>query len=211
MTSPVDAERHRQTTAGPRLRVMGSTGSGKTTAGRAIAAALGVPFLELDNVFWHMVQPMYSTNRSDDECRAILHEFLETNPAWVMDGNYTRWSQAAMDQATDAVLFDLPLHRRLWRLWGRWWVGRRGLQGGDGAMLSSTVWLFHWAAWGSRHSHKRRMERLRASGVPWTLCRTNAQLRAFLARYPGATEGFDEDVRRGKREAEAVISGRRSG
>ena len=210
MTDSSDADVRKPATDGPRLRVMGSTGSGKTTAGRAIAAALGVPFLELDNVFWHMVQPMYSTNRSDDECRAILHEFLEANPAWVMDGGYTRWSQAAMDRATEAVVIEIPLYRRLWRLWGRWWVGRRGLQGGDDAMLSSTFWLFRWAVWGSRHGFKRRMERLRAGGVPWTLCRTNAQLRAYLARYPGATERFDEDVRRGKREAEAVISGRRS-
>ena len=211
MTDSSDVETRKRPVDGPRLRVLGSTGSGKTTAGRAIAASLGVPFLELDNVFWHMVQPMYSTNRSDDECRAILHEFLDANPAWVMDGSYTRWSQAAMDRATEAVLIELPLYRRLWRLWGRWWVGRRGLQGGDDAMLSSTIWLFRWAAWGSRHSFKRRQERLRASGVPWTLCRTNAQLRAYLARYPGATQRFDEDVRRGKREAEAVISGRRRG
>lgn len=211
MTHPSDAEAPQRATDGPRLRILGSTGSGKTTAGRAIAAALGVPFLELDNVYWHMVQPMYSTNRSDEECAALLQDFLDANPAWVMDGSYGRWSQAALDAATEAVLIELPLHRRLWRLWGRWWVGRRGLQGGDDAMLSSAFWLFRWAVWGSRHGLKRRLERLRASGIPWTLCRTDAQLRACLARYPGATQRFDEDVRRGKREPEAVISGRRRG
>ena len=211
MTEPADAEGRSRAPDGPRIRILGSTGSGKTTAGRAIAAALGVPFLELDNIHWHMVQPMYSTHRSPEECAALLQEFLDANPAWVMDGSYTRWTQAAMDRATEAVVIALPLYRRLWRLWGRWWVGRRGWQGGDDAMLSSTLWLFQWAAWGSRHSLKRRMGQLRASGVPWTLCRTNAQLRAYLARYPGATERFDHDVRRGKREAEAVISGRRKG
>ena len=44
---------------GPRIRVMGSTGAGKTTAARSIAAALGVPVLELDSVHWHPTQPMY--------------------------------------------------------------------------------------------------------------------------------------------------------
>ena len=102
-----------------------------------------------------------------------------------------------------------PAHRRLWRLWGRWWVGRRGLQGGDDAMLSSLLWLFQWAVWGGRHGPRRRLERLRASGIRWTFCRTDAELRAYLARYPGATERFDADVRRGKREPEAIISGRR--
>ena len=211
MTNPSAAEGQNHAPNGPRLRVLGSTGSGKTTAGRAIAAALGVPFLELDNVFWHLVQPMYSTNRSDEECRALLREFLDAHDAWVIEGSYLRWSQLTLDSATEAVLIELPLYRRLWRLWGRWWVGRRGLQGGDDARLSSTFWLFRWAVWGSRHGLRRRLERLRASGTPWTFCRTNAQFRAYLARYPGATERFDEDVRRGKREAEAVISGRRRG
>ena len=211
MMKPSDAERQKQAADGPRLRVMGSSGGGKTTAGRAIAAALGVPFLELDNIHWHMVIPMYSTYRSPEECAALLQEFLDANPAWVMDGSYMSWSQAAMDRATEAVLIELPLYRRLWRLWGRWWVGRRGLQGGDDAMLSSNFWLLRWAVWGSRHGPKRRLERLRAAGIPLTICRSDAELRAYLARYPGATERFDEDVRRGKREPEAVISGRRSG
>ena len=209
MANSSDAEAQKRPPDGPRLRVMGSTGSGKTTAGRAIAAALGVPFLELDNIHWHMVQPMYSTHRSHEECAALLQEFLDANPAWVMDGSYGRWSQAALDAATEAVLIELPLHRRLWRLWGRWRVGRRGLQGGDDAMLSSLLWLFRWAVWGSRHGLKRRLERLRARGIRWTFCRTDAELRAYLARYPGATARFDEDVRRGKREPEAIISGRR--
>ena len=211
MTYSSDAESQKQATDGPRLRVMGSTGSGKTTAGRAIAAALGVPFLELDNIHWHMVQPMYSTYRSADECAALLQKFLDANPAWVMDGSYMSWSEAAMDRATEAVLIELPFLRRLWRLWGRWWVGRRGLRGGDDAHISSTIELFYWVAWKGRHHAKRRLEWLRASAIPWTLCRTNAQLRAYLARYPGATERYDEDVRRGKREPEAVISGRRRG
>ena len=211
MTNPSAAEGQNHAPNGPRLRIMGSSGGGKTTAGRAIAAALGVPFLELDNIHWHMVQPMYSTYRSPDECAALLQEFLDANPAWIMDGSYMSWSQAAMDRATDAVLIELPLLRRLWRLWRRWWVGRRGLRGGDDAHISSTIELFYWVAWKSRHHAKRRLERLRAAGVPLTICRSNAELRAYLARYPGATERFDEDVRRGKREAEAVISGRRRG
>ena len=211
MADSSDAKEQEHVTDGPRLRVLGSTGSGKTTAGRSVAAALGVPFLELDNVFWHMVQPMYSTNRSDEECRALLREFLDAHDAWVIEGSYLRWSGLTLDSATEAVLIEIPLHRRLRRLWGRWWVGRRGLRGGDDAMLSSTFWLFRWAVWGSRHGLKRRLERLRASGIPWTFCRNDAELRTYLARYPGATERFDEDVRRGKREAEAVISGRRSG
>ena len=211
MAGSSNAEGLKHATDGPRLRVMGSPGGSKTTAGRAIAAALGVPFLELDNIYWHMVQPMYSTYRSAEECAALLQEFLDANSAWVMDGSYMRWSQAAMGLATEAVLIDLPLLRRLWMLWRRWWVGRCGLQGGDDAHLSSTIELFYWVAWKSRHHPKRRLERLRAAGIPLTICRTDAELHAYLARYPGATERFDEDVRRGKREAEAVISGRRSG
>ena len=211
MADSSDAEGRPHAPDRPRLRILGESGGGKTTAGRAIAASLGVPFLELDNIHWHMVQPMYSTYRSPEECAALLQAFLDENPAWVMDGSYSRWSQAAMDAATEGVLIELPLLRRMWRLWRRWWVGRRGLQGGDDARISSMIGLLYWVTWKGRHSRKRKLERLRAAGIPVTVCRTDAELRAYLAHYPGATARFDEDVRRGKREAEAVISGRRRG
>jgi adenylate kinase family enzyme len=38
---------------------MGSPGAGKTTTARPIAAAMGRPFLETDDIHWSLPQPMY--------------------------------------------------------------------------------------------------------------------------------------------------------
>ncbi|MEN8041512.1 MAG: adenylate kinase, partial [Actinomycetota bacterium] len=67
-----------------RISVVGSSGSGKTTAARAVAERLGYPHLELDSVF-HL--PGW-TPLPDDEFRAAAAEFA-AQPKWVIDGNYS--------------------------------------------------------------------------------------------------------------------------
>ena len=120
---------------GPRIRIWGGTGCGKTTAARAIAEAKDVPMLELDNVFWHPTQPMYERYRTEDEAGVLLREFLDRHDAWVIDGNYSDWSHEANARATEFILIELPRPLRVWRLFRRWWVGRRRLRGGDDASL----------------------------------------------------------------------------
>ena len=67
-----------------RAVVIGSSGSGKTTVARRLAAALEVPFLEMDSVFHR--EGWNST--PDGEFQAILDHFT-SGERWVVDGNYT--------------------------------------------------------------------------------------------------------------------------
>ena len=194
---------------GPRIRVRGGSGGGKTTAARAIAEALDVPMLELDNVYWHQTQPMYERYRTDDDARALLRQFLDRHDAWVIEGNYSGWSHEANAQATEVILIELPRPLRVWRLLRRWWVGRRGLRGGDDATLRSFLELLHFTVWTSRNGPARRLESMRESGVPWVLLQTSDHLLDFLDRFPGARARFESDVRRNRTEAEAVIAERR--
>ena len=66
-----------------RIRVVGNSGSGKTTTAAAIAQRLGIPHLELDAVHW---LPGW-TERDPDDFRRIVDEFA-AQPRWVIDGNY---------------------------------------------------------------------------------------------------------------------------
>jgi adenylate kinase family enzyme len=85
-----------------RISVVGNSGSGKTTLAARLAAALGVPHLELDSVF-HLPgwQP-----RPAEEFRAIVSGFT-AGDAWVVDGNYSKVRDLIWQRADTVIWLDL--------------------------------------------------------------------------------------------------------
>lgn len=89
-----------------------ASGSGKTTVGRAIAARLGVPYVELDSLNhgpgWREATP--------EELRAKV-EPLVAAPAWVIDGGYRgKLGDLVLGSADLVVWLDLPVRTWLPRL-----------------------------------------------------------------------------------------------
>lgn len=87
-----------------RFRVVGTSGSGKTTFARAIAARLGVPHLELDSIHhlagWQEAPP--------EVFRASLDAFLtDSGDGWVIDGNY-RSRAPGLDALADVIVWVDP-------------------------------------------------------------------------------------------------------
>lgn len=86
-----------------RVSVVGNSGSGKTTLAAAIAAALGVPHLELDAVFhqpgWQPLEP--------ELFRARVAEFAGQD-GWVTDGNYSGVQDLVWQRADTVVWLDPP-------------------------------------------------------------------------------------------------------
>ena len=69
-----------------RMRVMGTSGSGKSRLAEQISRRLNVPRLELDAVFWDADW----TYRDLADAHALITEFTADNPdGWVIDGNWT--------------------------------------------------------------------------------------------------------------------------
>ena len=68
-----------------RINVVGTPGSGKTTFGRRLAEVLGLPFVEMDQVYWgrDWAEPT-------DEVFFPELERITAGPSWVLDGNYSR-------------------------------------------------------------------------------------------------------------------------
>ncbi|MDQ0374170.1 toxin [Cellulomonas humilata] len=88
-----------------RVRVVGTTGSGKTTFAGRLAARLDVPHLELDEVFWDAGW----TKRDPEEARALIRAFVESaDRGWVTDGNWTAGTQGLLTDAEAFVWLDYP-------------------------------------------------------------------------------------------------------
>lgn len=89
-----------------RVAVIGTSGAGKTTVGRALAAQLGVPFIELDALHWG---PDW-TEATADELRAGV-EPIVASEAWVIDGAYRgKIGDLVIGHADLVVWLDFPLH-----------------------------------------------------------------------------------------------------
>jgi adenylate kinase family enzyme len=143
-----------------RVSVVGSTGTGKTTFGRELAALMGVPFVELDALNWGPRWTMVDAERFQALARDAI-----AGDAWVVDGNYGGrgvrdlvWAKADTIIWLDyslAVIFPRLFRRTLARLRDpkELWPGTGNRESFRGAFLSRGS-LFWWAL--KTHRPRRR-------------------------------------------------------
>jgi energy-coupling factor transporter ATP-binding protein EcfA2 len=94
-----------------RILILGRTGSGKTTLARELAAALHVPHVELDSLYFG---PEFSTAPLP-----LLRERTSAAIAgdrWVTDGNKRAVRDLVWPRADTIVWLDYPLAVSFWRL-----------------------------------------------------------------------------------------------
>jgi adenylate kinase family enzyme len=162
--------------------ISSASGNGKTTLGRALAARLGVPFVELDS----LVHGPNWTETSDAKLRALVEPIVRSG-GWVIDGTYrSKIGNLVLDAADTIVWLDLPLHvwvprllrRTLRRLAGRealWNDNRETLRGAFGGRDS----LFGFAL--RTHFQRRRDWPAELAGYPVVRLTTVAEVNEWLA------------------------------
>jgi adenylate kinase family enzyme len=111
---------------GKRINVIGTSGSGKTTMARLLAARLGVPHIELDALHWG---PNW-TEEPDEVFRERADRLL-VGEGWTTDGNYAVVRDILWSRADTIVWLDYSLPLILWRLTRRTF-GR--------AILNEEIW-----------------------------------------------------------------------
>jgi adenylate kinase family enzyme len=131
----------------PRIAIVGTTGTGKTTLGRQLAQLYQVPFVELDALHW---EPNW-TGAPVEVFRQRTEEATKGD-GWVSDGNYGQVRDIVWAKADTLVWLDYPLHVTMWRLLIRTFrrtLGRETLWNGNRerfwTQFFSRESLFLWA------------------------------------------------------------------
>jgi hypothetical protein len=164
------------------VSVVGASGNGKSTLGRALAERLGVPYTELDALHhgpdW--------TEASAEELRERVEAVMAASEGWVLDGAYRgKLGDLVWERADTVVWLDQPLRLIMGRLWRRTYRRiRRGeeLWNGNRESWRNAVggWdaLFPWtvrAHFRHRREYPELMER-----YPVVRLRSPLEVQAFL-------------------------------
>ena len=180
------------------MSVVGSTGTGKTTFARELAAILGVPHVELDALAWG---PRWTLAETDVFVARVRDAI--SGDAWVVDGNYggRGAGQLIWPRADTIVWLDFSLgviYRRLWRRTierirdrNELWPGTGNRESIRGAFLSRDS-LFWWAL---KTYRRRRRNYARLFASPET-----ADTRRFRFRRPVEADAWLRALREAARE-----------
>lgn len=102
-----------------RLNVMGSSGAGATTLGRAIATAWSVPHDDSDDCYWVPTMPAYTTPRPVPERIGLMRQEFSPPSAWVLSGAMTSWGEPVVSLCDATVFLTVDPQERMRRLEAR--------------------------------------------------------------------------------------------
>jgi adenylate kinase family enzyme len=128
------------------IHVMGASGSGTTSLGRALAEALGIRHLDTDQFYWMPTDPPFTTPRETGARISMLRGQATADAGWVLSGSALKWG-AEFEPLYDLIVFlrihpDLRMERIRRREAERY--GARIRPGGD--MAEKSREFLAWAA-----------------------------------------------------------------
>jgi adenylate kinase family enzyme len=129
-----------------RIHILGASGSGTTTLGRALAEHLQCPHFDTDDYFWVPTDPPFTHKQARSERAQLLMDDITAHDAWVLSGSLCGWGDVAIPLFELVVFLQIPHDIRMERLRQREHqrFGARILPGGD--MYESSQAFLAWAA-----------------------------------------------------------------
>lgn len=167
-----------------RFVVVGTSGSGKTSFARRLAAARGIAHIELDFLHW---EPNW-VEAPDDVFLERVDQATQV-PAWVVDGNYSKARPFVFQRADAVVWLDYDFHLVMWRLLTR--TVRRALSQEELWKGNRESWRMSFMTrdsvllWGLTTYHRRRREYQELFKMP-----ESRRLRIFQFKNPAQAEKF---------------------
>jgi adenylate kinase family enzyme len=102
-----------------RIHIMGASGAGVSTLGRALADALAIPHHDADDYFWLPTVPPYLDMRPVPERLRLMHDMFLPRADWVLSGSIDNWGDPIIPLFDRVVFVVTPHELRLQRLGAR--------------------------------------------------------------------------------------------
>lgn len=126
-----------------KIHIMGASGAGTTTLGKALAARLPHVHLDSDDYFW---EQKYSKQTPVAARLSRLRTDLEQQEPWILSGAVCGWGDGLRDTFDLVIFLWIPEQLRLERLRAREYqrYGDEGLPGGS--KYEDVETFMEWAA-----------------------------------------------------------------
>lgn len=183
-----------------RINIVGTSGSGKSTLGRRLAGILGIPYIQMDQVFW---RPNW-TVPDDETFFADLRKAL-SGETWVLDGNYNRTAPIKWERIDLVVWLDFSFARTLFQVILRsfrrsrsreeLWPGTNNRESFRRMFLSkdSIVWWMIKTHGRMRTRYLEAMADPKWKHLPFVRLRSPREVDAFLNRLQNSRIGTQID------------------
>ena len=129
------------------IHILGASGSGTTTLGRALATDMGLVHMDTDDYYWLPADPMFTLKRPIDERLRLMNAAIDAaDRGVVISGSLTGWGDPLIPRFTCVIRLDTPIEVRIERLKAREYAhfGDRIREGGD--MHQAHLEFLAWAA-----------------------------------------------------------------
>ncbi len=110
-----------------RIHILGASGAGTTTLGRALSERLAIPHFDTDDYHWDKSDIPFTVKREDWQRAELLEHDLLQFPEWVLSGSLCDWGDFAIPLFTLVVFLWIPHDLRMERIKNRE-IERYGLE-----------------------------------------------------------------------------------
>jgi Adenylate kinase and related kinases len=152
-----------------KIHILGASGSGTTTLGKALSNKLNIKFFDSDDYFWINTDPPFQKQREKDNRTELLKADLEKCDSWILSGSSMGWGDFIIDELDYVIYIYLDPSIRIERLKQREIerYGNRINQGND--LYETHIAFIEWAKkydFGgleirSKESHKVWMQKIK--------------------------------------------------
>lgn len=128
------------------IHIMGASGAGVSTLGKALAHKFGYMQLDTDDYFWLPTNPKFTNKRSKEQRIDLMRRDLENIDRAIISGTFCGWGNVFIPDFELVIVVETPAKVRLARLKDREArkFGDRIQSGGD--MHQSHTEFLEWAA-----------------------------------------------------------------